>query len=279
MTPATNNLYKTLGLLIMLKEQVRVSKEELSDEEKATLQISRQVLKDSELTIPELVASIKWLDEKGYTKGFIVFDEHLRTKANEELDNISEEQMNEILSALDTPEKADEIKKLLVEQYAPILPPGTEFDMGAVDAEEISVSEILTEGLSKYKELRADQVAVVLLLPFRSIDRLHKFIGEGVDPEDVKDEGVWYDSVNYEFHLGEEVVATAYQKKPNVEHYVLMLIADHLSEGVVWYDEVDHRSSRSIKDALLKFVAKNKDLESIFKVHSSRLEFDVEVFK
>jgi hypothetical protein len=279
MTPVTNNLYKTLGLLIMLKEQVRVSKEKLSDEEKATLQISRQVLKDSELTIPELVASAKWLDEKGYTKGFVLFDEHLRAKANEELDNISEEQMDKILSALDTPEKIGELKKAMIDSYTPILPPGIEFDLEAVESEDIKFSDIVKEGLSNFKKLRSDQVAVILVLPFRSISRLRKLIGEGIDPQDVKDEGVWYDSTNYGFHIGEEVIETGYRGRPNKEHYVLVKVKDSITEGVVWYDDINDHTPRSLKDALLRFIDNNKRLEDIFTVHSDRLEFSKEAFR
>ncbi len=279
MTPAANNLYKTLGLLIMVRDQVRVSSDQLSEEEKATIRISRQILTDADLTIPELVTSTKWLDEKGYIKGFTIFDENMRQKANQELESFSEDDLNAIFNNLDTPEKIHALKKAMVEEYGLILPPGSEFDIQAVESEDIKFSNVVKEGLNKYKELRSDEVSVFLLLPFRSIDRLHKLIGEGVDPEDVKDEGVWYDSDTYEFHLGEEVVLTSYQEKPNVEHYILKLIVDHLNEGVIWYDEVEGRSSRSIKDALRKFVSKDKRLGDIFNVHSTRLEFDVKAFK
>jgi hypothetical protein len=280
MTPADKIIYKTLSLLVMLSRSRKSTTPSLPDNERATLTISKQILFDAGLTVPEFANVLDKLNIKGYTCHTVIYDEYLRSQMNEVMEN---GQLKSALYEIEVLEKkegfSDKFKTALKADLSKHLPLGEELDEEQIDTENISLNEVLSKGLSMIQNMRPDEISVVILLPFRDIEALHAKVGNGIKLDDIKDANLWYDPQKYEFHIDGDIVSTSYQYKSNIEHDVLFRMINDFDEGTIWYDDIENRSPRALKDALLKFIDKHNRLKEIFTVHQDRLEFSKEAFR
>ena len=279
MTPANELIYKTLSLLTMLSRSRQQFLPKLSEEEKSTITISKQVLNDAGLTVPQLSNSLQKLNDKGYLQAVTIFDDSLRTEINNTLNSDDYNVALQELKKLETVEFSEKLKLSLREDLKKLVPQGMDMREEKFDMEDITLSNIIERGTQELQKLRPDDMAIVVLMPFRNIEVLHTKIGDGEKFEDIQDSGIWYDPTKFEFHLDGEIIPTHYQGKPNIEHDALLRLVDDFEDGVIYYDDIENRTDRSLKDSLLKFVDKNEKLKDIFIVHYDHLEFSKEAFR
>ncbi len=251
----------------------------LSEEEKATLTISKQIFSDSGLTIPEFTNTLHLLSEKGYIWHIVFFDDRLRSQIDGFVNGSEYDGLIDKLKALDTPEFSDKLKASVVQDFEKIMPAGTIIDQEMVKSDDITFSQAFDEGIQKYKKMRTEEVALVLLMPFRNIEKLLEKIQSGKSFDEIQDSSIWYDTTKYEFHIGDEIIPTSYQGKPNIEHTVLEKLNECFDDGAIWFDDISDYKPRALKDALAKFVNRNEGLKQVFTIHSDRLEFGKEAFE
>lgn len=280
MTQNDKNLLDALNVLSVLFRANKQKLPKLTDEEQHTITVTKEHLSNDRISISVFINTLQTLAERGYLFATCIFESEYHDKIREvfsdevfvpAMQKISEDSKNSL---------NDEQKLKLANAMKELLPPNlkAEFDVEEFANEEITVTDLFTDTRSAFKGHKDDTVAKVILFPFRDIDKVRTQMNDGKTFDEIIDADVWYNENKYEFHIGKESIPTSYQDKPNIEHYILQFIPEHLDDGVIWYDEVESRTSRSIKDALLKFVAKNKKLEDIFTIHANRLQFDVEAF-
>jgi hypothetical protein len=272
MTPFDLGLNKTLHLLSMLW---RVNKQQISKsspEKLATLRISRQVLIDAGLTIPELSNYLNWLAERHYVNGVVVFDDSYRRILKRYMSGEAGKEVNDALEKYDKGDGKGKADEMFSEHLKIQLPPDKELDEEALANESVSFSELSSSGFELIKNLRPNEIALVVLLPFRDIDRLLERIGDGENPKKIKDEGTWYDSKNCIFHIGQDTIPTIHQSKPNNEHYVLLHFENAKKTGKIWFDEIDGFRRESLRRSMYRFIEKDTRLPGLFSVHSDRIE-------
>lgn len=277
-TPINNDIYKTLNLLVMLSRSRKQLFPKLSDEEKAQLIISKQILRDSGLTVPEFNGALSLLGAKGYTWHLVFFDDHLRSQINQFINSSEYVGTIEKFKVLDTREFSDKIKASVSQDFEKILPPGIELDQEEIRSDNVVFTKAFDEGIQIYKKMRSDEIALVILWPFRNIEKLLKRMQSGESFDEIQDSDIWYDWKKYEFHIGKDVISTSYQGKPNVEHYVLEKLENSLDDGVIGYEDIDGHKPESLKSNLQKFIKKHERLKEIFKIRKDRLEFDRQAF-
>jgi len=269
----------TVNLLVFLYHAKKENCFNLPEQEKNLLLIKQEHLNKAGITLPIFHNTLKLLDKKGYLMGLTVVDDDFHTKAK---DFASGDGYNEILAKI--PDINAEIfspegKNMFAERISDILPPQYHFDMEAFSNEKITVKDLLDQTKDFFKIYSDDVVSYVMLFPFRSIEKLLQQMNIGRSFDDIQDSGIWYDPNKFEFHLGKEIISTSYQGKPNIEHDVLAKLEDNLSDGVVWFDDIDSYKPRPLKDALIKFVHKHEQLKEIFSVYADRLEFNKKAFE
>jgi hypothetical protein len=278
MTPESNNVYQTVSLLVTLFKKRCQHIPTLTVEKQHTLIVSRAHLADSALTVPVFLNTLDKLDQIGYLVAASLTEKReyqaLAEVLNDEGYQTTLEQFKSSeFDSLTIPQKQSVIRAL-----KKITPANYTIDERVWLADDIRYSTLLEMARPALANYTEDDIALVVLLPFRSIERLLEKLDTGMDFDQIKDVGTWYDPINYEFHIDGRAVPTSYQGKPNVEHSILERVHENLNDGVVWYDDISEHSARALKDALTRFVAKHDRLKNIFSVHHDRLEFDKTAF-
>lgn len=279
MSPQDQNILDAINLLSLLFRARKQKLPKLSDEEQHTLTVTKEHLAGADISIPVFLNTLKTLNGKGYLTSIGIFENEYHDKIREVFEEKKYNSIIQELSKHSLNNLPAEQKEAIAEELRRMAPPNVEVDTDSIIDQEINLTDFLDEGRKVFADHKDDDVAVVLLVPFRDIDTLLEKMNAGESFDEIQDSCVWYDPEKYEFHVGEDVVSTAYQAKPNVEHDVLSRLVEDLDEGVIWFDDIEHRTPRSLKDALLKFVDKNDKLKEVFAVHHDRLEFDKEAFR
>ncbi|MBP9759914.1 MAG: hypothetical protein KBD24_00935 [Candidatus Pacebacteria bacterium] len=278
MTPGDENILATLNLLVFLHHARKENNLNLSEEEKHLILVKQEYLNKGGISLPVFHNTLKILDKKGYLMGVSIVDDDFHEKVK---GFTSEEGFGEILSKIPdvnvdffTPNG----KQFIADLVSSKIPPQYTFDVKAFEEEKITIKEVLEQTRDIFQVHNNDLVSYVILLPFRSIEKLLEKMNDGRSFEEIQDSDIWYNRSAYEFHIGDVIVPVSYQGKPNIEHDVLLKLTDSLKDGVIWFDEINTYKPRSLKDALTKFVNKNEKLSQIFTVHSNRLEFRKDIF-
>lgn len=279
MTPGDQQMYTTVNLLVFLYHARKENGFNLSEEQQYMLLLKQEYLDKAGITLPVFHNTLKLLDKRGYLMGFTVLDDEFHSKVHEFL---NDDTYNDMLSKI--PDLNAEIftpdgKEKMAEKLREITPPQYHFDEEGFKDEKITIKEFLDQARGLLKNHRDEIISYVFLLPFRSVEKLLEQLNAGRSFDEIQDSGTWYDPIKFEFHLGDQTIPVSYQGKPNIEHDVLAKLDDNLSDGVVWYDDVDSYKPRPLKDALIKFIDKHKQLGEIFIVHADRLEFDKKAFE
>lgn len=284
MSPANQNLLKTLDLLTTLSNSRQRFSHGLSDEERETLTISRQLITDSGLTIFQFISAVKKLSTRGYTQHYIIYDEHLRSQINEQLKKEELESELKKLEALDTKENSDKIKSETIENLNKIAPTGKKLDPNELKDEFIKISDSSREGIELYKKLRPDEVGYVFLLPFRNLERLYEKMEAGMKYEQVQDTNIWYEPNKYRLHVGRDIFSTANKGTGTRVHYILntLFSSKHLSDlsvdysDVEYFDDVDgiEKENKRHYLSMHTFLKTNGKLRDIFINHSDRLDIN-----
>jgi len=269
MNPRNENLLKTLNLLTLLFN-VKSENSTLAEEEQHTLHITKEHVVDTNLTIHTFINTLKLLSDKGYLRQLSIFEDKYRGDIN---NFYSDETNNDLIKQLSVnPEISNKLKESLIDDLKKA---GIKVDIEEMKDQDISIEDLINDVKPHFQTLTdKNNVSLILLMPFRNINHLLKRMNDGKDFDDIQDSEFYYNSDKYEFHAGDDVISVSYQSKPNIEHDVLIRLRDEQSNGMIWYDDVDSYKPRALKDALIKFVNKNKKLSEIFTVHSDRLEIN-----
>ncbi len=262
----------------MLSRQLRLP--DLSDEEKATLAISRQFLIDANLTIPEFTNAISILSEKGYVWHVIFFDENLRAQIDEFLNHPEFDTVMKQLEAFNTQVFSNAVATDLETNIRSLLPKGMpvaddEFD--DLKEENAQFTEVITEGLKHYKKLRPDELGWVILMPFRDVTDLYNRLGKGEKIDDIQDLGFWYDQTKYKFYIDGTTLDTSRFGEPTLVHFVIKQFFDNPSLTKIDYEDMPEfdpsKGESSYQDSMRNFVKKHPKLKNIFTVRKYNTEF------
>lgn len=282
MTPADNSVYKTLSLLVMLSRSRKQATPNLPEEEKAILTVSKQVLSDSNLILPEFTNALHALSQKGYVWHMVLFDDNLRSQINEFINSPQYKESLDKLAVLDTKEFSEKLKASASQDLKRMLPAGIEIDQEQVDSDELTFTEAFREGIQMYQRLGPDGIALVILMPFRDINKIYSRMGNGEKFSDIRDDGFWYDQVNYNFYIEGESISTAYHNEPTLAHYVIKEFFNNPSLTKVDYEDIAEfdvsRGETAYSDALRKFVKKHPKLKDLFTVRKYTVEFHPEKY-
>lgn len=284
MLPKEQKMLRALELLTMLSDARQQFPRGLSEEEKATLKISKQEIADAGLTLPEFTNQLKSLSKRGYLWHFVIFDDALRAQIDAEIDSKETVEALAKLKEKDTKELSDKIKTESVASLNKIAPAGKELVVSDYEDEFVKISEVSRQGLDIYKSLRPDKVALILLYPFRSLHRLHEKMDAGMKFEEVQDTNIWYDSENYKLHVGTAVFNTGIKGSPTRVHWIMdTLFSDkYVSDLVIDFSDVQYfEYSNDIEKenkrhylSMHNFLKTNGKLRDIFINHSDRLEIN-----
>lgn len=284
MSPSDEKIRKTLELLVALSDSRQRFPNKLSCEEQATLTISSQYLADSELTIFQFISALKKLSKKGYTQHLIFYDEHFRSKINEELKKEELETALKGLEVHDTKEISDDLKEKTIKDFNELAPDGKKIDPEELKDEFIKISESSRQGVELIKRLRPDEIGLVFILPFRNINRLLEKMDSGIEFEKVQDTNIWYEPNRYRLHIGKHIFSTAKGSSATRVHDILdtLFRPKHISELVIEYNEVanfNFRDGVAIESkrhylSMRTFLKTNGKLRDIFINHSDRLEIN-----
>lgn len=251
-------------------------------EEQASLNISKQLITDAGLTVPEFTNSLHSISNKGYLWHVVIFDDNVRSQMQ---DFIQGDQYDEVLRELqkhDTEETSNKLKQETLEQMKKMLPEGSEIDKEAMNKDFIKISEAFKEGIQGFKNMNPEEIAIIILMPFRDINKLLERMNSRESFEDIKDDGFWYDKDKFEFHIDSTVINTSYQNKPNLEHYILSEFYNASKTSSVDYEELSTfdvaKGQEAYRDSMRRFVNKHPFLPKIFTVHKYKTEFHPEQY-
>jgi len=279
MSPKDTNILNALNLLTLLFRSNKQKSPKLSEEETHTLTVTEQLLAKADINLPVFLNTLTTLADKGYLFAVGIHDDEFHEKIREGFKEESYNQALEEISKAGIDKLTVQQKTVIAQAFQKMMPANAQVDLDDFINDDISIKEILDDARNVYKDHKDGEVAKILLMPFRDIDVLLTKMNDGKSFDEIQDSEIWYDEKNLEFRIGDIKILTKYQGKPNVEHYVLILIKDSLNDGVIWYDDIEQRSARSLKDSLLKFINKDQRLQDVFTVHTNRLEFSKEAFK
>lgn len=274
-------IFKTLHLLLMLyhsKQQFSIG---LPEDQKATLEISRQIILDAGLTIPQFCNALQKLSTKSYTWHFIVYDEDKRKKLDNFLASDKRKKFIEKLREKDTKEISDKLKSAVKADINAQLRHGQKITDEEIEMDEIKLSDEYENSFKIFEKLEPHEIGIVVVMPFRSIERLLKKIEDGATFDQVQDADIWYDSKKYQLHVGKAVFITANRGAPIKAHFALETLFNQSGHSVIDYSDIDSfdsenrtKSSKSFADSLRNFIKPNGKLKDIFSVYSDRLEIN-----
>jgi len=251
----------------------------LTEQQHHTLQITKEHLLQSEITAPEFINTLQELANKGYLlAGNSVFESKYHDEFLKVLDDTQYEKIQAELEKVDTSELEEKLKVFAADLLQKTAPAYIPVDREEVMKEDVSMKSLLGEFREVYKGYTPDVVSVIILSPFRSVERLLEQINLGVPFDDVKDEGIWYESGVYKFHFDDTSVPVAYQGKPNKEHFALAALFNQFEESRIDYTDIPEfdqdnkeKDRKAYFDALTRFIKKHPRLSEIFSVHSDAL--------
>lgn len=284
MNPKNQKILKTLELVIPLYNSKQLFSGHIPVEEKAILTVSKQLVEASGLTIMEFVYAMRQLSEKGYTQHFIIFDDHTRAKLDEALQNQQLESEFKKVEQLDTPEMSEKIKNQTIESFNKIANKGNELTLEDIKDENFKLSDAAKDGINLYKRLRPDEIGLVLILPFRSLERLQEKMQNGMRFTEVQDSNIWYDSKNFKLHVGKAIFNASDRGSRTRVHYILDAMFNKEREDKLI---LDYSSAENFNDAggaekenkrhylsMRTFLKTNGKLRDIFHNYSDRLEIN-----
>lgn len=279
MSPRDQNLLATLNILVLIFRSQKHMFPRRSEEMQHTLQITKEHLAQARISAPVFINTLQELANKGYLlAGNSVFESKYHDEFLKVLDDTQYEKIQTELEKVDTSQLEEKLKVFaadLLEKTAPAYIP---VDREEVMKEDVSMKSLLEEFREAYKGYTPDVVSVIILSPFRSLERLLEQLNAGVLFDNVKDEGIWYDANTYYFHFDDTSVSTAYQGKPNKEHFALASLFGQFEESRIDYTDIPEfdndnkeKDRKAYFDALTRFIKKHPRLSEIFSVHTDAL--------
>ena len=280
MAPLEDNLTNALNLLTFLSRQNKLALPKLSDEGLHTFLITEENVSRLSIDVYTFLNTLETLAEKGYLAYTPLIDKNWRTKLKEFDEGT---QKAEALAVLQSPENElinQNFKAGVATIFENAIPKDYKFDREELLASDITFSGVIEMGVEKLKNLDDDVLALVILMPFRSIERLLRKLNEGLKFSEIQDAGIWYNSTKFTFHIGDRSIKTSHQGKPNKEHFALTALFNNPGEFSLDYDDIpefvreNDGERKSYSDALRTFAKKDPELPKIFTVHNGHFEIN-----
>jgi hypothetical protein len=278
MTPRDQNVLNTLNLLVLLFRAQKQTYPALDEEQQHTLKITHEHIKIACLSIPVLLNTLVELNTKGYLFALSVFEEKYQPEIQKFLDDETYSKILDEVAKHDTSELVEKFKVAGVAMLHETLPANMSIPPEEFLKEELDMKMILDSAREVMRGYTPDVVATIVLSPFRSVERLLEKMNSGTLFDDVKDAGVWYDPTAYELHFDDATISTAYNNKPNKEHFALKALFSQFGEPLIDYDDIpefnlEHKikEMKSYRDSLNRFLKKHPRLTDLFTVHSDHL--------
>lgn len=280
MNHGDKNILDTLNLLALLLRARIQNNSALTEEQQHTLSVTQEHLTKAQISVPLFLNTLQTLGDKGYLIAVSTFEDDFRKQIGEAL---TEENFDKLLTEVertDTGAVVQKIQEVARAYIDKIAPSNFKPDWSAEPLEEMTFASMLSDGREAMVNSSPDTVSTVIILPFRSIERLLEKINSGMSFNEVQDAGIWYDASKYEFHFHEQVLNTANRGTPTTAHFILDALFSKTDETVIDYADVaefdaDRDSVKENKkhaDAMRHFVSKHSVVYDVFKIYSDRVE-------
>lgn len=285
MTPKEENLIATLNLLLLLYRAQKLSLLAVTEEQKHTLKVTKEHIALAGLTVPVFVNTIEILGKKGYLMAVSIFEEKLHAGMQEFYGTDQYQELIEVLKEKGNNSINTKARESIADAFEKIMPANVEFDREGFMKEEITLGDMLIGAKPLFDNHSSNDVSTIILMPFRSIERLLEKMNDGMKFDEVQDAGIWYQPEKYLFHIGEEEpISTFYNSKPTRAHFALAALMCKSEETRIDYvdiPEFDDTKSKEIekkayRDSLNGFIDKHHKLRDIFTAHSDHLEIHKE---
>ena len=275
MSPQDQNILYVLNVLTLLFRTRKTSLLPLKDEQRHTLFITKEHLEDSKISLPTFINTLETLASKGYLSYTPMHEQKFHDELQSFVDSPLYSKTIEKIKLSQTEEANTKLKDDIAKIYENTIPKNYTYDRDGLMAEPLDIADIFLYGLDAIKDKPEQTIAVVVLMPFRNIDRLLKKMNDGVSFNDVTDPGLWYDTQNHLLHFEEDIIATTYNKLSYVHFALQALFSDeeireqHYAEIPEFDDSREaQKELKSYKDALDGFLDKYPQLKTVFSVHS-----------
>jgi len=283
MTPSEQSILKTLNLLTLIYRAQKQNFPKLTDEQQHTLQITKEHLATAEISIPVFINVLQTLGKKGYLDAVSVFE----NKYHEEIPKFFEEKSYakslEVIEGSGKNILTKDQKEAIADSIEKTMPPGHSFDRESFLNEEVKMTDMIEESRPYMENHTKDNISTIVLMPYRSIDRLLEKMNSGVKLDDVKDPGIWYENEEGLLHFDEQSISTEHNRK-RYAHYAFQALFAELGNAEIDYVNIPEfddtqgkaKELKSFRDSLATFIKKHPRLEEIFTVHSTYLEIHEE---
>lgn len=269
------DLKLTLNQMIVLHRQQQVFKNVWTTEQLNTLQIKKEHVTDAGLTIPVFLNSLDEIANKGYISYTPIVDQNYRSQLADAKAGDYKAEIADTLLKVDTTEAQQKFKAGIATIFKNTMPHDYEFDEAGFMASEISIEDMMTAGMQAITDT-TDLVAVVVLMPFRSIKRLLSQMNQGIFFNDVKDPGLWYDAESYTLNFNDTQYSTKYRNDPTKIHFVFESLFLAPSETLDYSDIPDSEEPKQYYYSLLNFIKKHPELDPVFLITTSSIEIKPE---
>ena len=243
-------------------------------EERYTLHIKKEHISDAGLTIPDFLLSADILAEKGYLVCSRLVDENNRNIMKQFIDDPSQfPEINAVMEKLNQPDTLQKLHDDVMVAFKNVKPKNMEMDLRDDEKPDYTMEDVLNDGIKGIGTDLIDLVAVVILMPFRDIERVYNKMQSGLTFDQVKDPGLWYEADKYTLHFEDKEIILEHQNKPNISHYALMALFDKKEHFLDYVDipQFDPQKDRddekrTFKDSLHGLLKKHPELVPVFTV-------------
>jgi hypothetical protein len=278
MTIQEKDIKFTLNQLIVLHRQQQVFKNVWTAEQLNTLQIKKEHVIDAGLTIPIFLNTLEEIAKKGYLSNTPIIDQKHRNQLADVKAGKHQTEITDLLLKVDTIETQEKLKAGIAKIFRNTLPHDYEFNEAGFMASEINIEDLMTAGMEAFTDT-TDLVAVVVIMPFRSIERLLSKMNEGIAFNEVKDPGLWHDASSYTLFFNDQKYLTKYRNDPIKAHFVFQVLFSKPTETLDFNSIPDAESNKVYFDSLSHFIEKHPDLEPIFAITSSSITINQDYLK
>ncbi len=282
MLPKDSKISKTVDLLLMLYHSNLILPDHHSSEEKARLKITKQIIFDAGLTIPQFISALRQLHTKGYTQHYIIFDDKVREQLNKQVKSADLQKSLKKLEESDTPEISEKIKEAAVNDYNKVTKHGQNLTKDDLRDEFFKMSDVFRDGIELFKNLQPHEIGYVYILPFRELGRLQYKMDDGQSFDTIQDTDIWYDNQNYRLYVGKNIFPTTHKGSPTRVHYILnsLFSEPYINEFVIDFSQVQHfdknldvaKENKKHFQSMHNFLKNNGKLRDILKNHTDRIE-------
>lgn len=273
MSPRDENIRKTASLLSLHFQQKQLFTKPKTVE-RYTLHIKKEHIFDAGLTIPDFLLSADVLAEKGYLLCARLVDENNRNILKIFIDNPSQfPEINIVKEKLNQPDKLQKLHDTVMSSFKNVRPKSLDMDFREDEKPDYTIDDLLNDGIKGIGTDLNDLVCVVIIMPFRDVERVYNKMQSGLTFDQVKDPGLWYEADKCTLHFEDTEMVLEHQNKPNKSHYALMSLFDKKEHyldyvDIPQFDPIKDKTieKKTFSDSLRGLVKKHPDLEQVFTI-------------